>query len=112
MRYRQQHAALFREGDYQPLTASGPQAGHVVAFARALGNEAAIVIVPRLVLEALDDNTALPPAGWLAHTDIALPAALAGGQYLDILSGNTFDLTDRLDLASLAGSAAVLVRSH
>ena len=112
LRYRQQHAALFREGDYQPLTASGPQAGHVVAFARALGNEAAIVIVPRLVLEALDDNTALPPAGWLAHTDIALPAALAGGQYLDILSGNTFDLTDRLDLASLAGSAAVLVRSH
>lgn len=112
LRYRQQHAALFREGDYQPLTASGPQAVHVVAFVRALGNEAAIVIVPRLVLESLDDNTAQPPAGWLAHTDIALPAALAGGQYLDILSGNTFDLTDRFDLAALAGSAAVLVRSH
>jgi (1->4)-alpha-D-glucan 1-alpha-D-glucosylmutase len=38
-----------RDGDYRPLDIEGPDARHIVAFARVAGNgEAAVIIVPRL----------------------------------------------------------------
>lgn len=36
------------EGGYHPLYATGPRAGHVVAFMRGSGESAALVVVPRL----------------------------------------------------------------
>ena len=46
--FRQEHAALFQQGNYASLYASGPLAEHCVAFARKLNRELLIVIVPRL----------------------------------------------------------------
>ncbi|MGX7741335.1 malto-oligosyltrehalose synthase [Rhodopseudomonas parapalustris] len=42
---RQQHAALFADGDYRPLAVTGPHRDHVIAFARTRGTEALIVLV-------------------------------------------------------------------
>jgi (1->4)-alpha-D-glucan 1-alpha-D-glucosylmutase len=50
---RQEERDLFREGDYRPLSAEGPLAGHVFAFTRAVAGRAAVCAVPRLVLAPL-----------------------------------------------------------
>ena len=45
---RRERPALFEQGEYLPLEATGAKAEHVVAFARRLGDEVAIVIAGRL----------------------------------------------------------------
>ena len=62
------------EGSYQPLTAAGEQADHVVAFVR--GDRVAVV-VPRLVL-------GLDAAGGWDDTSVELPA----GKWSDALGGD------------------------
>ena len=46
--FRHEHSALFQQGNYASLYASGPLAQSCVAFARKLGRERLVVIVPRL----------------------------------------------------------------
>ncbi len=48
LRLRTELAALFRDGDYQPLDVRGPHRDHVIAFARRRGSQAAIIAVARL----------------------------------------------------------------
>jgi (1->4)-alpha-D-glucan 1-alpha-D-glucosylmutase len=77
---------LFTRGDYVPLVATGPQAGHVFAFARVHGDEAAVVAVPRLLLTLAGGER--PPLGELwAGTTLALPDALASLRFADALAG-------------------------
>ncbi|MEW5878998.1 MAG: malto-oligosyltrehalose synthase [Pseudomonadota bacterium] len=45
---RRERRALFEQGEYVPLEATGAKAAHVVAFARRHGDEVAIVIAGRL----------------------------------------------------------------
>ncbi|HET6194520.1 MAG TPA: malto-oligosyltrehalose synthase, partial [Acetobacteraceae bacterium] len=59
---------LFAKGSYEPLTAQGPLANHVVAFLRRHELDALAVVVPRL-------PTGLTVEG-LADTSVALPARL------------------------------------
>lgn len=84
---RLQKNALFRRGDYVPLTVSGQQADNLIAYARIAENDALIVIAPRLVFGAIDDGTGIMQA------EIALPEALAQRRYRDILSGKEIELT-------------------
>lgn len=73
---RAERAALFRDGEYQPLQVTGSQAGHVMAFARVLDGERAIVVVPRLINELL--GTAQTPfitADSWGDTRVILPFA-------------------------------------
>ena len=66
--FRQQHARLFQEGEYLPLEAVGEKGSHVIAFARKLGAEAAIVIAPRQMAGLLH-NTDQPPLGLESWND-------------------------------------------
>jgi (1->4)-alpha-D-glucan 1-alpha-D-glucosylmutase len=69
LRVRRVERDLFLDGRYVPLAATGPRAGHVVAFMRAHRDRWVIAVVPRL-------TTALAPAGgwpigedaWLSTT--------------------------------------------
>ena len=72
---------LFARGDYRPLPVEGKMALHVVAFARTLGEQSAITIVPRLVLRMLrgDDSIAIPVENW-GDTRINLPDDLRKGR--------------------------------
>ncbi|HLL89881.1 MAG TPA: malto-oligosyltrehalose synthase, partial [Tepidisphaeraceae bacterium] len=45
---RRQYPGLFTTGDYTPLTATGPGAEHLFAFARRHGTATAVAAVPRL----------------------------------------------------------------
>ena len=48
LRFRGEHAELFRQGSYRPLKVSGTYADSVVAFAREFEDHALVVIVPRV----------------------------------------------------------------
>jgi (1->4)-alpha-D-glucan 1-alpha-D-glucosylmutase len=86
LQWRREAAALFRDGDYRPLELEGPDARHVIAFARVGPHgDAAIIIVPRLAWtlgEGRFENV-------LAHawhdTAVRWPADLAG-DWRDVLA--------------------------
>jgi (1->4)-alpha-D-glucan 1-alpha-D-glucosylmutase len=92
---------LFYKGDYVPLAVEGPAAEHVVAFARVLGAEAAVVVAPRLSLRLLDgqDKPLIPSSRW-AGTAVQLPRPLAGQSLTDIVTGRGVK-GERLELAEL-----------
>ncbi len=87
---RQQHADLFRVGEYLPLTPTGEHSRQVIAFARVHGDDALVVIAPRLVFHT---DSACQEA-----TDVMLPTQLAGRRYQDVLTGETLTLTDKITL--------------
>ncbi len=86
--FRKRQPALFRDGDYLPLTASGAHAERIVAFARRTDQVLAIVIVPRLVAPLLrDGELPLPlPAGLGGHRD-RVAGGLDGVPFRDELTG-------------------------
>lgn len=79
---RTQHIALFRDGDYQPLTVDGEHADKVVAFMRRYLNDYVIVIVPRLTASLLS-NTPIPhiPTSAWGNTQIVLPSELKDAEF-------------------------------
>ncbi len=83
---RRQSAALFAQGDYLPLEASGREANRVLAFARRCGAHWAIAVAPRLPVGLAPEK--VPPLGkavW-ADTVIALPAG-APRVWTEVCSG-------------------------
>ena len=102
---RRELAALFRSGAYQPLSATGEHADHVVAFARRDSEDAVIVAVPRLSarLTGFNGEWPLGPAVW-GDTALAIDPEELVGEYVDRLSGLrvTPELQDGKSLLSLA----------
>jgi (1->4)-alpha-D-glucan 1-alpha-D-glucosylmutase len=86
--------ALFSDGDYQPLETEGEQSGCLCAFARRLGDEAIVVVVPRLVMRLFRDGGI---AGW-GDTEIVLPPAAA---WQDLFSGRPLGDPRRLSAKRL-----------
>lgn len=88
LRLRRTHPALFLEGDYVPLTATGANAEHVVAFARQSDRHALVAIVPRLTTRVPAGRGGLPTgvAAW-GDTAVHLPAGVAGLAFRDVLTG-------------------------
>jgi len=75
LRLRRVARELFLEGEYLPLEAVGPHAGHLVAFGRHKGGRALVCIAPRLVLTLLESGGG--QVAW--QGGVPLPATLAGG---------------------------------
>jgi (1->4)-alpha-D-glucan 1-alpha-D-glucosylmutase len=98
---RERLPALFADGAYLPLHVSGPAAAHVFAFARRHGDELAIAVVPRLVLDRLD-GSGCPRlrADAFADETVALPDGPAS-TLRDVLTGRRFDPTAQLLLSEL-----------
>ena len=94
--FRTRHAALFSEGDYQPLAATGSRADYVCAFARTAGGETAIVVTPRLVAGLTDGVERLPVGAevW-GDTWLPLPDARAGDRLRNVLTGEDVAVTAR-----------------
>jgi (1->4)-alpha-D-glucan 1-alpha-D-glucosylmutase len=98
---RERHPEWFGPGGtgrYEPLAASGPAAGHVVAFARG---GAAVTVVPRLPLRLAEIG------GW-SSTVLHLPP----GHWRDVFTGGS--ASGRAPLARLLAvfPVALLVRSR
>ena len=92
LRFRADHPALFRRGEYVPLSAAGAKADHVLAFARQLSEDGrqqeALVVAPRLV-NGLTRGQLVPPTGsdvWGA-TVLEVPQANEGAIYRNLFTG-------------------------
>jgi (1->4)-alpha-D-glucan 1-alpha-D-glucosylmutase len=120
LRFRHDHAELFRAGSYVPLEATGDAGEHIVAFARALAAQApasgargasapgeeALAVAPRLLAKRLGDTDALPlgAAAW-GDALLALPNATPGQRYRDIFSDRTHTVIQRDGTTGLPLSA-------
>jgi len=80
LRHRAEQPELYGSGDYQPLTAAGPRADEIGAYARSHRDQRLIVAIARHArrreVEAFD-----------AQTQLALPETFASGPWREILSG-------------------------
>ena len=91
LRLRSARAALFRDGAYLPLEVHGKEAERSVAFARHLGDEAVVVVAPRLCAGLVDDAGRLPPGTW-GDTAVRLPAAWRGSAWRDAVTERAVSL--------------------
>ena len=100
--------ALFAAGDYVPLTAEGPAAGHVLAFARRHRGQICISVVTRLATALLGEETLplVPSTAWQGTTLSLAPLGKAR-RWRDRLSGLALAETDRVPLDQLLGRLPV-----
>ncbi len=81
--FRREHQRLLNEGAYVPLTAEGPKAEQICAFARATDDEWAIVVAPRWMSRLLAPGQIRPdPGAWDATHLIVPPEAPRGWREL------------------------------
>ncbi len=95
LNFRRAHGDLFARGAYLPLEAAGAKRDHVCAFARCFGDEAVLVIAPRLVVR-LAAGVERPPVGpevW-GKTQLLLPTALAGRSFCNVFTGEALAPSD------------------
>jgi (1->4)-alpha-D-glucan 1-alpha-D-glucosylmutase len=83
LEFRRANQDLFARGDYLALAARGTHADHVCAFARRLGDDCAVVVVPRWTSQVED---------W-ADTQVMLPHR---GPWQEVLTG-TDAPSDRIE---------------
>ncbi len=85
LKLRAELASLFEQGDYQKLEAEGPNALHLLAFARRYKGVTIVVAVTRLSVPLLGEASLplAPPEIW-GDTMLTLPGAGFG----DMLKGN------------------------
>jgi (1->4)-alpha-D-glucan 1-alpha-D-glucosylmutase len=102
LRIRAQYPDLFAVGDYLPVDAVGARARHLVAFARALDGQCALLVAPRFVFElTAGAERPLVPASQWGDTAIVLPQALRNGQLRDVMSGGQFAPSDSIPVGKL-----------
>ncbi|CAA9567141.1 MAG: GH13_26 / GH13 [uncultured Thermomicrobiales bacterium] len=112
--FRRDHPDLFTDGDYLALDATGPRRDHVVAFARRLGDQAIVVVVPRLVAGLTKGNPVPPTGAVWDKTTLPVPDAAPGVTYRNLFTGETVTVGEGgLALGDVLGTfpVAVLVRS-
>ncbi len=106
---RAEHAALFADGEYQPVETGGAHADRVLAFRRMHEGEEILVVVPRLITTLLGDATSplVPGESW---GDTAVVLSDGRGALHDVLGGRTVEYADRIvPVASLLRDFPVAV---
>jgi (1->4)-alpha-D-glucan 1-alpha-D-glucosylmutase len=101
--YRREHADLFGAGGYTPLSAQGPQAERIVAFARSLGAQQVVAVAPVLPAGLAKSGQRVVPVGpvW-AGTWLALPGVPAGQVFRNIFTGEVLEAQERNGAVGLA----------
>lgn len=80
---RRTHADVFEHGRYVPLGVEGPEARHVLGFARLHGTQIILVAVPRLIaVRSMDARTSLWDETW-----ITIPKEAEVTQLQNVLTG-------------------------
>jgi (1->4)-alpha-D-glucan 1-alpha-D-glucosylmutase len=80
LKLRTEFAAVFTEGNYEPLAVSGPHRDHIIAFARRRGRDAAITVVPRTFAPLTDGGRIWPRAEAFDATVRIEGYRIAGGE--------------------------------
>jgi len=99
---------LFCEGAYVPLEVDGPARDHLVVFARRHSDQAALVVLPRLVMRLMDGEGRIPASTWSGATircpDLARPTLRDALHDRRVQAGETLAaerIVDRFGLALL-----------
>lgn len=88
LRYRRAQAALFQQGEYVPLQVTGAKREHLFAFARLHGDQAVVVVVPRLLTGVIEDPAELPVGESVWHdAKVTMPSWKEGSLYQNVLTG-------------------------
>lgn len=89
LRYRRVHADLFQQGEYVPLQVTGAKRELLFAFARLHGDQAVVVVVPRLLTGVIEDPTVLPVGErvW-GDTRVMMPSWKEGSPFRNVLTGS------------------------
>ena len=85
---RQAERDLFQHGAYQKLTVIGSLKEHVVAFARELGEQRALIVVPRFSSNLVKDGE-YPLGETVWHETRVLPPSGSRLRWYDALTGQT-----------------------
>jgi (1->4)-alpha-D-glucan 1-alpha-D-glucosylmutase len=94
LRLRRRHPDLFLRGVYLPLVAECPVRGDCIAFARTHGDDAAIVVAPRLCLGLYSPDRPMPLGGDAWKTSrIMLPQALRERVFRNVVTGQQLSAT-------------------
>ncbi|AHY45479.1 malto-oligosyltrehalose synthase [Rubrobacter radiotolerans] len=112
LKLREERPDLFRRGEYVPLEASGEDAEGVLAFARTLGDEAAVTLAPRLFSRLADGSEGLAlDAAALEGATLDL-GDLPPGEYRNVLTGSRVAADGPVPVRELLGGfpVALLVR--
>lgn len=113
--FRRAHSEMFLDGDYTPLAVHGSKQEHVCAFARGYGDDAIVVLVPRLVAGLLQGTADTPLGGTVwGETRVVLPAAFAASTYCNLFTGERLQpqqigSASTLPLAAVFGAFPVAV---
>jgi malto-oligosyltrehalose synthase len=103
---------LFAEGSYVPIEVEGPLAGHVLAFARILGDAIAITVVCRLISGLLTSGgLSIQRLRW-SGTHFRLPLHYRNAQLRDVISGTEFAQAPEDLAAMLVGLPVALLVSQ
>jgi (1->4)-alpha-D-glucan 1-alpha-D-glucosylmutase len=84
---RREYRELFELGDYVPLQVAGEHERHVVAYARTIGQQMAVVATPRFAYSMLGGEERMPVGEAWGTTEIVLPPAPPGPPLKNLLSG-------------------------
>ncbi len=109
---RQENPELFEKGEYVPLEVSGERAGHIVAFARKLGEEATITVAPRFYANLpVASNMLLAEPDLWEETKVNI-SGLPTTQYRNTLGGAPLKLEEHnggkfLSVGEMLGSFPV-----
>jgi (1->4)-alpha-D-glucan 1-alpha-D-glucosylmutase len=101
--HRKKHPALFAEGSYEPLAATGERAEHICAFARTRGQDALLFIAARFPAKL----EAEPSWG---ETEVSWPQAAAGAsRWRDLLTGQVMERRNALSVGPVLAGLPVAV---
>ena len=102
LRARREHCALFRSGDYTPLTVKGELSDHVVAFARRHEGDVAIVVAARMFASLVNEPGTLPvgEAVW-GDTALSLELLPHATKLVNVLTGKELVAGKEIALSSL-----------
>jgi (1->4)-alpha-D-glucan 1-alpha-D-glucosylmutase len=106
LRCRREHAGLFRQGRYEPISLEGPLSQHLIAFRRRDDSGSCIVIAGRLFARLLGDRTQYDGATLWRDARLALPDG--AGSLTNILTGETVS-GPALELGEILADAPVAV---
>ena len=120
--FRREHRELYEQGAYLPLAPLGSKQAHAFAFARILGKQIAITIVPRLVVglcdgierapvgrEVWQDTFIAPPScadNLSAGGNERFPPFSQGERYHNFLTGETVEIAPAQEGLLLADALA------
>ncbi len=96
LNFRRDQSELFQKGGYTALPITRGKEEHVVAFARRLGEHAAITVVPRFTYTLMKGKEEPPLGPVWGDSELVLPRELSGRTIYNIFTGERLDVGESI----------------